>query len=240
MHRRFKLIYLSVFLFLSLPVKSQVLISLVFGDALNSEKIEFGLTGGYNRSWISDIDEADGLNNFNLGFYFLINLKNNSYLSTGVLVKSNVGATGMNTYPLGDPDFDKVYEDGTLTKKIHYFYVPILFHQRFNNRWFLEGGFQLGLRNKAQDIFEKEALDGELSYKRDVRDQYKHLDAGLAGCIGYKFKKAPKSMAAGIGYYYGLMNVSEVEDVIIKNSSMYLFVRIPIGAGIKETSGTSD
>lgn len=216
---------------ISQAVRGQVLISLLFGDALNSEKIEFGLTGGYNRSWIHDIPESEGLNNFNLGFYFLINLKNNSYLSTGVLVKSNVGATGMPTYPLGDPDFDNLYGDGTLTKKINYFYVPILFHQRFDNRWYLEGGFQLGLRNKAYDIFEEEALDGELTFKRDVRDQYKRLDAGVAGSIGYKFKKQPKSLSAGITYYYGLVNVSDVADVTVKNSSLYLFLRIPIGAG---------
>jgi hypothetical protein len=216
---------------ISQGVSAQVLISLLFGDALNSEKIEFGLTGGYNRSWIYDIPESEGLNNFNLGFYFLINLKNNSYLSTGVLVKSNVGANGMPTYPLGDPNFDELYAEGTLTKKIHYFYVPILFHQRFSNRWYIEGGFQLGLRNKANDIFEEEALDGDLSYKRDVRDQYQRIDAGLAGGIGYKFKKQTKSLAAGITYYYGLMNVSDLEAVTVKNSSLYLYIRVPIGAG---------
>ena len=44
-----------------------------------------------NRSYILDIEDAKGKNNFNLGFYFHILMKNSSYLSTGVLVKSNVG-----------------------------------------------------------------------------------------------------------------------------------------------------
>lgn len=232
----FKLIVLSSFMLFSTTVNAQVLISLLFGDALNSEKVEFGLTGGWNRSYMLDISESNGLSSFNIGFYFHINLKDNSYLSTGVLVKSNVGATGMSTYEIGDEDFDDLYQNGSLSKKINYFYVPILYHHRFHNRWYLEGGIQLGLRNKAYDIFDVKVLDGDLQYKLDVRDQYKHLDAGLLGGAGYKFKKEIKSISAGINYYYGLMNVSEVSDTKIKNSSIYLYVKIPIGAGKKEVS----
>jgi hypothetical protein len=235
-----KLMILSFFLLFSTSTRAQALISRLFGDMLNTDEVEFGLTGGYNPSYMYDISDSEGLNNWNLGFYFHILLKNNSYLSTGVLVKSNVGATGMPAYSMGDPDFDALYQDGTLTKKVSYFYVPILFHQRFNNQWYLEGGFQLGLGNKANDIFEVEALDGDLSYKRSIKDEFKHLDAGLAGGIGYKFKKEIKCLAAGIIYYYGLMNVSELPDTKIRNSSIYFYVKVPIGAGTKNADDTNN
>ncbi len=218
---------------------SQVLISLLFGEKLNSDKIEFGLTGGDNISFINDLPNSKPLNHFNLGFYFHINLKNSQYLSTGVLVKSNVGASGMDTYPIGDPDFDDVFADGELTKKINYFYVPIMYHQRFNNRWYLEGGFQLGLRTKAYDIFEvTDGYGGDVTYKTWAGDDYKRLDAGLIGGVGYKFKKNIKSTAAGINYYYGLMNVSTISDVTMKNSSIYFYVKIPIGAGKSDDTGS--
>ena len=231
-----KLSVIAVLLTLSAQVKGQVLISLLFGEALNTDKIEFGLVGGFNRSWIYDIEDSKGLNNFNLGFYFHFMLKNNpnSFLSTGVLVKSNVGASGMPTYPIGEADFDSVFADGELTKQINYFYVPILYQQRFKNRWYLEGGFQLGLRNKAYDIFEIEAFDGDVSYKVDARDDYKHLDAGLMAGVGYKLKKRLKSSAVGINYYYGLMNISNVPDQKIKNSALYVYFKLPIGAGMKD------
>lgn len=230
------LLLLAVFLCGASPLKSQVLISLLFGEALNTPKIEFGLIGGWNRSNIYDIEESEGMNNFNLGFYFHIAMLKNSYLSTGVLVKSTVGATGMPTYPTGDPEFDDVYENGTLTKQINYFQVPILFQQRFFNRWYIEAGPQVSLRNKAYDIFDLEDNDGKLSYKKDVRDEYIHLDAGLFGGIGYKFKKEQKSMAVGISYYYGLVNVSSLPDTKIKNSVLYLYMKVPIqmGAGKKD------
>jgi len=225
----YRTVFLSILMAVPATMNAQVLITLLFGEALNSEKIEFGLIGGINRSYILDIEDATGKNNFNLGFYFHILMKKSSYLSTGVLVKSNVGATGMATYPLGDEDFDAVYENGTLTKRIGCFYVPILFHQRFNNRWYIEAGPQLGLIHKPVDIFDVEDLGGDLSFKREVKDEYKHIDAGLLGGIGFKFRKETKSMSAGINYYYGLVNVSEVPDQIIKNSYVNFYIKIPIG-----------
>ena len=175
---------ISVFIVLSLlpaTLNGQVLITILLGDALNTDKIEFGLVGGINHSNIHTISDATGMNNFNLGFYFHILMKNNSYFSTGVLVKSNVGATGMQVYSMGDPNFDAIYQDGTLTKKIPSFYVPILFHQRFNNRWYIEAGPQLGLIHKPVDIFEASKLGGDLKFELEVKDAYKHIDAGLLG-----------------------------------------------------------
>lgn len=233
-----KYLLLLLFTFTLLVPKvgdSQVLISLLFGDKLNSEKIEFGLIGGDNISFLLTQPESHGMGNFNLGFYFHFKLTQRSFLSTGVLVKSNVGATGMETYPLGDAEFDSVYAGGTLTKKLHYFYVPIMYQYRFNNnRWYLEGGFQVGLRGKANDIFDQEALGGDLTFTTSIKNEIRHLDAGLLGGAGYKFKKEVKSIALGVNYYYGLVNVSLVEGEKIMNSSIYIYVKIPIGANAKK------
>lgn len=225
---------ISVALSCSASANSQVLITLIFGDALNTDKIEFGLTGGYNRSYILDIEESTALNNFNLGFYFHIHMKKNSFLSTGVLVKSNVGAKGMDPYSIGDADFDSVFQHSEMTKKIPVFYVPILFHQRFNQRWFIEAGPQLGLIHQSTDIFKVSEFDGDVSYEKSVKDEYKHIDVGLYGGVGYKLKQQTKSISLGVGYYYGLVNVSKNPDYKIKNSSIYFFARIPIIPGKKK------
>ena len=222
----------SFFLLFPVALNAQVLITILLGDALNTDKIEFGLVGGLNRSYINTISDANGLNNFDLGFYFHFLLKNNSYLSTGVLVKSNAGATGMPTYSMDNANFDAIFQDGTLTKKISCFYVPILFHQRFNNnRWYIEAGPQLGLIHKPTDIFETSTLGGDSKFTLEVKDAYKSIDAGLLGGVGYKFKKEIKSMAVGINYYYGLVDVSTNPDIKIKNSAIYFYMKIPIGVG---------
>jgi len=229
-----KIVLLSLTVMFSASVNAQVLITLLLGDALNTPKIEFGLSGGLVHSTIGTIDNSEGMNTFDLGFYFHLQMKNSSYLSTGVHVKSSMGATGMPVYELGDVNFDAIYKDGTLTKKIPVFSVPILFHQRFNQRWYIEAGPQLGLIHKPVDIFDAEKLGGDLSFKLDVKDQYKHIDAGLLGGVGYKFNKQPKSMSAGVSYYYGLVDVSDNPDYKIKNSAIYLFMKIPIGVASKE------
>mgnify|MGYP004700922755 CR=1 FL=1 len=229
-----KIILLSLVVLFSAAVNAQVLITLLLGDALNTPKIEFGLSGGLAHSYIGTIDNSEGMNTFDLGFYFHLLMKNNSYLSTGVHVKSSMGAEGMPVYSMDDPNFDAIYQDGILTKKIPVFYVPILFHQRFNQRWYIEAGPQLGLIHKPVDIFETSTLDGDLTFKLDVKDQYKHIDVGLLGGVGYKFNKQPKSMSAGVSYYYGLVDVSLNPDYKIKNSAIYLFMKIPIGVAPKE------
>jgi hypothetical protein len=211
-------------------LNAQVLITILLGDALNTDKIEFGLIAGFNRSNIRTISDANAMNNFDLGFYFHINMKGNSYLSTGVLVKTNVGAQGMATYPMGDANFDTVFKNGTLKKKINCFTVPILYHYRFHNRWYIEAGPQLALIFKPTDNFEESALDGDLTYKKVVKDEYKHIDAGFTAGAGYKFKKKVKSMSAGINYYYGLADVSTTSQTI-KNSAVYFYFKIPIGVG---------
>jgi hypothetical protein len=228
------LLKISVFLVLILLPSSlygQVLITILLGDALNTEKIEFGLVGGWNHSYIYTIEDSKPLNSLDLGFYFHFLIKNNSYFSTGVLVKSNVGAKGMATYSMNDENFDAIFQDGTLTKKIPVFYVPLLFHQRFNNRWYIEAGPQLGLIHQCVDIFEASKLGGDLKFTLDVKDQYKHIDAGLLGGVGYKFKKQVKSMAVGINYYYGLVDVSADPGQEIRNSALYFYIKIPIGVG---------
>ncbi len=229
-----KIIPLSLLILFSVTVKSQVLITLLLGDALNTPNIEFGLSGGLTHSYIGTIEESEGINTLDLGFYFHILMKKNSYLSTGVHVKALMGARGMTVYSMDDPDFDAIFEGGSLAKKIPGFYVPILFHQRFNQRWYIEAGPQLGLLYKEVDIFKAEKLGGDLEFTLDVKDQYKHIDAGLLGGIGYKFKKQPKSMSVGVSYYYGLVDVSLNPDYKIKNSAIYAFIKIPIGVAPKE------
>ena len=60
----FKFILLSIIMAVPAALNAQVLITLLLGDALNSEKIEIGLIGGLNRSYIIDIEEPTGKNDF--------------------------------------------------------------------------------------------------------------------------------------------------------------------------------
>lgn len=228
-----KILILLVFLFASASVKSQVLISLVFGDKLNSDKIEFGLDGGLNMASLSGIDPSSSANNFNLGFYFDFKLKNPSWMiHTGVIVKSTMGADGIAVYSLNDEALDSSFVGGSVERRLGYFNVPILMKYKFSDKFFAEAGPMLGLMAKSKDVFEKELSDREdLSYERKIRNLYHPLDAGLMFGVGYRLMGG-NGMNLGIRYYEGLVDV-EIDDIAAdtRNRSLYFTVGIPIGKG---------
>ncbi|MDI1324003.1 MAG: porin family protein [Algoriphagus sp.] len=228
-----KLLFLFLFILASASAKSQVLISLVFGDKLNSDKIEFGLDGGLNMASLSGVDPSSSANNFNLGFYFDLKLKNPSWMvHTGVIVKSTMGAKELAVYSLNDEDLDNSFAEGSVERRLGYFNVPILMKYKFSDKFFAEGGPMLGLMAKSKDVFTKEISDKEdLSYERKIRDLYHPLDAGLMFGMGYRLMGG-NGMNLGIRYYEGLVDV-EIDDkgADVRNRSLYFTVGIPIGKG---------
>jgi len=219
------------FLITCYSASSQIIISLLFGDALNSEKVEFGLDGGVNFGNINNLDPGKSLALFNLGFYFDIKFSQQLMLHTGVLVKSNQGANKLDPYVLNNPDLDSVFSDGYITRKIANFSVPILVKYRFATYFHVEAGPMLALRTKGYDIFKNTIVDkDDLNYKLDIRDNYKRIDAGIMVGTGFKISKIPKSTQICFRYYYGLI------DPLIDNagdnqnfSSFYIYASIPIG-----------
>jgi hypothetical protein len=220
---------------------SQVLLSLIFGDKLNSGKVEFGMNGGFNLSYLRGISESKGQNNWELGFYFDILLKEKSpwYLSTGVYIKSNVGGTNVPLDYPGNRAIDTAVYNGFVTangnveKQFNTFYVP--FNLRYLSKCgiFIEAGAQAGLVFKTHDIYTAEVNNYELLYDavKGVRNNglYKWFDGGVDGGIGYK-SKGSLGWKLGIWYYVGLTNIYK-NDLGYKayNSSLYVLATIPIG-----------
>jgi len=211
---------------------SQILITLLLGDKLNTGSIEFGLTGGYNRNHLIGLKNSGGTNNFNLGFYFDFRLKKERpwYVYTGVLVKSTMGAGDVPVYSLNDQYLDSAMVGGHVTRNINYFNVPAAIKYRFKNNLFVLGGFQFGLRSKATDEFTNTVNDkNDLVYKHKTKDNYNRIDAGLTAGLGYKFRYGVM-MNIGVRYYYGLVDVFKEGPDYGRNSSLYVFAEIPFGA----------
>ena len=66
----------AVVILIGFTMQSQILLTVLFGDKLNSDGLEFGLEGGFNFSDISELEANERLSSFNLGFYFDFRLKN--------------------------------------------------------------------------------------------------------------------------------------------------------------------
>ena len=223
-------------LLLPQTAQSQVIISLLFGDALNTGRIEFGLDGGVNLASLRGLEDAGSLRTWNLGFYFDIKLDNPAWMvHTGVIVKSTMGAEDQPPYPLGDATLDSLFEGGHVTTRLRYFNVPIMMKYRWPNHLFVEGGGMAGLLYQAKDEFFTAVEDeDDLTHERDVEDDYDRLDAGLIVGVGYRLLGGD-GMNLGVRYYHGLVDVSGDGGLPARyNRSWYFTVGIPIGAGEEE------
>jgi len=227
-----KYLLVAILLFCIQSVNSQVLISLVFGDMLNSPKVEFGLEGGANFSTISNLEGAKNTTDFNLGFYFDFKLKNPAWMvNTGVIVKSSMGADGLAVYSLNDEVLDNAFAGGHIDRKINYFNVPIMIKYKFDNNIYVKAGTQLGLLSKAFDEFKNDYEGENLEYKNKIRDQIHVIDAGLAIGLGYRLMGG-NGMNIGMNYYHGLVTVMKGDASPNQyNRSFYVTAGIPIGKG---------
>lgn len=223
---------IAIFLLFGLTAQSQVLISLLLGDKLNSDGLEFGLETGFNWSKISDMDSSKSLPTFNIGFYFDIRMKNQWYLYTGVLVKSNLGLNKLTATDLELLEATVYEEDGDYSQKLNYFLVPALAKYKFDNYIYLEGGPQFGLMYKSWIEYNSDDGGKDAKIKEFNRDMINKFDAGFTFGLGYNIGKG-RGMTIGAKYYFGLINV--YKDISgTKNRSLFLKVNIPIGAGKKD------
>src|SRR5436853_345740 len=134
---------------ISLQGRSQVIMSLLLGDKINSNKLEFGLDGGLNLSDISNVN-GNLASRFNIGFYFDFKMKNPAWMfHTGVIVKSTMGIKDVPVYSLGDPSLDASFAGGSVDRRLSYFNVPFMIKHQFKNNFFAEAGPMLALMNNA-------------------------------------------------------------------------------------------
>jgi hypothetical protein len=225
-----KVCFIVIMFLVGYTAQSQVLISLLLGDKLNSGNLEFGLEGGYNFSNISGFESSKSIGNFNIGFYFDIKIKDHWSIYTGVLVKSNLGADRLSDEDLERLGVISYDEPGEYSQVLKYFVVPTLAKYAFDNRVYIEGGPQFAVLSKAYVEYNSD-IDG-----RDARIRSKNksdvnpIDMGLTIGTGYRLTDKISGMTIGVKYYYGLVNVYKGFSGT-NNSSFFLKVNIPIGAG---------
>ena len=232
---RFKPCQLSIFfivLFLSIkvPVKSQVIIALLFGDKLNSDKLEFGLTVGPNFSSVSN-SEAEWKAGLGLGLYFNLKLSDNWFFHPEAVPKSPFGGKSIPVYPLDDPNLNTSFQNGSITRDMSYISLPLLFRYRIKGLLFAEAGPQLSLRTNVKDIFQVDAAGGELEFVKKVENDYTRFDFGAAAGLVLKLKR-DNGMGIGLRYYYGFIDVMKTMAGSQQNSGLFVYISFPVG-GVK-------
>ena len=229
-----------VFCLISLSAQSQILISLLFGDKLNSPNLEFGLEGGVNWSHISGLESNGYSGRLNLGFYFNFRVKEQWFINTGLLVKSSLGTGDLSVNDLALTNneihiVDGEILDGRYNQILDYFIVPALVKYRFKNNLYVAAGPQFGLLYNAFVEFNsnKKVLP-EARIRENNTGYFRRFDMGATGGVGYVLRGG-EGMTIGVKYYYGFLDA--YKDVSgTRNSSIFAHVNIPIGAGPKKES----
>lgn len=233
-----KILIIFSLILVGMTAQSQILITLLLGDKLNSDGLEFGLEGGVNWTNISGLETKDYARKWNMGFYFDIRLKNQWFLYTGVLVKSNMGVdklTDRDLVTLGATKYTELEGqvlEGDYSQKMNYFLVPALIKYKFKNNMYAELGPQFGLMYKSWVQFDSDIEGRDATIKEYNRDKINKIDAGIMVGFGYTLFKGT-GWTFGAKYYYGFVNVfKDVKNS--KNSSIFLKLNLPIGAGKAE------
>ncbi len=222
---------LPITLLLLLPsfANSQIIISLLFGKALNTDKIEFGLAAGFNYSDISGI-EAKYKPGLNLALYFNFKLSEDFFLHVEASPKFVLGAKNIAPYPIGDENLDTLLTTATIKRQVKYMALPVLARYRIKGHWFVELGPQVNMRLKVTDQFETEVNDQELRYDNKIKDEFTLFEVAMTGGLEYKFKR-DKGLGIALRYYYGLTDVMKNTPEANHNRAFQVLVSIPIGVG---------
>ena len=130
-------------------------------------------------------------------------------------------------------DFDDPNQraEGDYSQKMNYFLVPVLAKYKFKNFMYVEAGPQFGLMYNSWVEFESDIDGKDATIKEYNKDKINKLDVGIMAGIGYQMWKGT-GWTIGAKYYYGFVDVYK-DRAGTKNSSFFLKLNIPIGAGEK-------
>lgn len=222
---------LTLLLALASSARSQVLITLLLGDKLNSDKLKFGIEGGMNWSTISGFESGDPARFFNMGFYFDFLLKDQWRLYTGALVKSNLGLDKLTTADLAFLQSDIYAANGEYRQVASTFLAPVFIKYDFKNHFYIEAGPEFGLNHKAYIEFRSFENGTSSRIRQDNKDMFKKLEAGFAGGFGYTLLKG-EGVTIGVKYYHGFTDIYK-DRTGTKSNSINLKANIRIGAAKK-------
>ncbi len=224
-----KLTILLLFILIAASANSQILISLLLGDKLNSEGMEFGLEGGINWAKISELETDASRSALNLGFYFDIRMKNQFWLHTGFLAVTTFGVDNLKDNDLNFLDVTTYDAEGDYNQTLNYFALPVLAKYKFKNHIYLEVGPQFGMAYRPYVEFLESNDEIDARIREYNMEKINRMDAGIRTGIGYKLLQG-KGMNIGIAYYYGFANVYKDRSGT-NNQSFFIVADIPIGRG---------
>jgi hypothetical protein len=223
-----KLIAVTGLFLISVTIHSQVLISILFGDKLNTDKLTFGLTLGNAWNSLTDYARVNARSNFNLGIFLTLKLKQRLFIQFDALAKYKSGAEGLPVYSLNDHVLDSIYQYGSLQRSISCLALNTTVQYRIWKFLNLELGPHVSLRLKTIDLLHADHENGKQQFEIEVSDATTRFDVGAMGGLSWQFDKGT-GLKLGIRYHLGLVDMFPSDEGQNATRSFQINVYIPIG-----------
>ena len=224
---------LVAFLGIAPIAKSQILISILFGEQLNSGKMEFGLITGLNTSTLVGLEDPKYLKTLKLGLFLDYNFSKNWIGSFEANVKNTLGSTNVLVEDALFAIPDSILESGGRTqRKISALQVPIYMNYRLDNGFSIGLGGYLSYQHGTNDVVSYRYKNTDYTIEQSFTESIHKIDAGLVGALAYHLPKN-KNGGPGLSFRfktsYGLTNVFKDEAPVSANNLWFSFdVAIPI------------
>lgn len=228
-------VFILMFVFAASLAHSQVLIALLFGDKLNSDRFQLGiqLAGNFQNvtGW-----EGTG-NRFSIGFgiYGELKLTEKFSVQPELLFKDPRGAGGVPGSEFDDENLDPLLADASATMKLAYVSIPVLLKYHLSPQFSIGVGPQIGILSSAKNVYSATVYEtGDLSFKEDLSSFLNDIDMALAFNLEYKLMKWKRPVRIGLRYYLGLADiVKDNPGRPVRNSVIQINLGIPVGKADK-------
>jgi hypothetical protein len=208
-----------------------VLLGLLFGDKLATERFHIGLNVGLNSASLSGLDGTGSNMGLMLGLVAEWKMTNNLYLQPELLP---FYATGASDLPPSFRDFPPLLpaEQTSSERSVSYFEIPLILKYAIaGGRVHLGAGPQVGFVLSAYDKFRGSTDGRDAGTDVDVKELITSFDAGVAFHVEFKIGPSNFSPSVTGRYYLGLTDTIEdnPSSTAVRNRVFSIFASFPIG-----------
>ncbi len=210
--------------------QGQILLGILFGDKLVSERFHIGLNVGPNFSNLSGVSGTEVRTGLMLGLVAEWQMAGRFYLQPELLPFFRAGAKSL-PGPAGlPPVVDTLVTDRNNQRNLSYFAIPVLLkYAVMPHRLFLGAGPQVNFLLGATDVFSG-VITNQIDITEDIEDQLSSTDAGVAFHIEYKLGPSVVAASINVRYYLGLTDtIKDNTGSKVTNQVLTVFGSIPIG-----------
>lgn len=226
------------------PAQSQVLLALIFGDKIASEKFHLGIDLGGQFSDQANVGGDQPRITFAAGVIADYKLSNRLFLYGEIMGVSKMGSNDISPpVPTGSQVLDSFLAGSDMAVQLSYISVPLMLKYGFSDNRFLVGaGGQVGFLTSAKYSYSgSNSSVGDYNYRQDVKDLYNSTDAGFAFLLEYVLhrKLRPSIQLQG---YIGMTDIlKDNPGDAVTNRSITVSLIVPLlGQGAaSEGSGSS-